>query len=294
MRLEIGSVHVRGVELGRRTELTDHTLVVDPAELRALVLDDSHFADVRVHLARPGESIRIIHVLDVVEPRWKVAGPGGVFPGFVSPPITVGEGRTHRLDGVAVLEVGAPVPGESTVFRERLVDMTGPGAELSPFARTENVVLEFSPNLAFFPPGSEKMDDVLSGGPESNEYVRAVQAAGLKVAAHLGRTAGERTPDDVEAFELGPCDPALPRVVSLHQEVTACPYLYGVRVSLPLGTMIHPKGRAAAAAPRWQRNSTRRESRWPRSALSTRSQDRSARIALSEARRSPASSAIPA
>jgi glycine reductase complex component B subunit alpha and beta len=253
MRLEIGSVHVRGVELGRRTELTDHTLVVDPAELRALVLDDSHFADVRVHLARPGESIRIIHVLDVVEPRWKVAGPGGVFPGFVSPPITVGEGRTHRLDGVAVLEVGAPVPGESTVFRERLVDMTGPGAELSPFARTENVVLEFSPNLAFFPPGSEKMDDVLSGGPESNEYMRAVQAAGLKVAAHLGRTAGERIPDDVEAFELGPCDPALPRVVSLHQEVTACPYLYGVRVSLPLGTMIHPNEVFDGAVVRWNR-----------------------------------------
>jgi glycine reductase complex component B subunit alpha and beta len=97
------------------------------------------------------------------------------------------------------------------------------------------------------------MDDVLSGGPESNEYMRAVQAAGLKVAAHLGRTAGERIPDDVEAFELGPCDPALPRVVSLHQEVTACPYLYGVRVSLPLGTMIHPNEVFDGAVVRWNR-----------------------------------------
>src|SRR5262249_46861807 len=154
MRLEVGTVHVRDVATGRATALSDHTLTIDPEELRALVLEDSHFADVRVHLVKPGESVRVIHVLDVVEPRWKVTGPGGVFPGFVSPALTVGEGRTHRLAGVAVVEVGAPVPGESTVFRERLIDMTGPGAELTPFGRTLNGVLEFTPNLAFFPPGS--------------------------------------------------------------------------------------------------------------------------------------------
>src|SRR6266542_1687527 len=78
--------------------------------------------------------------------------------------ITVGEGRTHRLAGVAVVEVGAPVPGESTVFRERIIDMAGPGAELSPFARTLNVVLELTPSMAFFPPGSEVIKDFLTGG----------------------------------------------------------------------------------------------------------------------------------
>ena len=266
MRLEIGSIHVRDVEMGGRTELRDHTLVLDPEELRALVLEDSHFADVRVRLVEPGESVRIIHALDVVEPRWKVAGPGGVFPGFVSPALTVGEGRTHRLSGVAVVEVGAPVPGESTVFRERIIDMAGPGAELSPFARTRNVVLEFTPNMAFFPPGSEAIKDFLTGGPESNEYNRAVQAAGLRVAAHLGRTAREAAPDDVEAFELGPCDPSLPRVVCLTQEVTLTPFVYGVRISLPLGTMLHPNEFFDGAVVRWNRGyvgSTYREQNHP-------------------------------
>src|SRR5262245_31756030 len=154
MRLEIGSIQIQDVTLGPATMLADHRLVIDPEDLRALVLEDAHFEDVQVHLVKPGESVRIIHALDIVEPRWKVAGPGGVFPGFVAPPLTVGEGRTHRLAGVAVVEVGAPVPGESTVFRERLIDMDGPGAELTPFAKTLNVVLEFTPNLAFFPPGS--------------------------------------------------------------------------------------------------------------------------------------------
>ena len=85
MRLEIGSIHVRDVEIGGRTELSDHTLVVDPDELRALILEDAHFADVAVRVAKPGESVRIIQTLDVVEPRWKITGPGGIFPGFVSP-----------------------------------------------------------------------------------------------------------------------------------------------------------------------------------------------------------------
>ena len=35
MRLEVGSIHVRDVEVGRTTALSDHTLVIDPEELRA-------------------------------------------------------------------------------------------------------------------------------------------------------------------------------------------------------------------------------------------------------------------
>src|SRR2546421_6583676 len=90
MQLEVGSIHVDNLDFGARTALHDHTLVVDRDEIRRLVLEDTHFAGVDVQIARPGDSVRIIHALDVVEPRWKVAGPGGVFPGFVSPPTTVG------------------------------------------------------------------------------------------------------------------------------------------------------------------------------------------------------------
>src|SRR5437867_11809041 len=153
MRLEVGTIQIRDVEIGRATALTDHTLVIDREELRTLVLEDSHFADVQVHLVKPGESVRVIHVLDVVEPRWKVAGPGGVFPGFVSPALTVGEGRTHRLAGVAVAELGAPVPGESTVFRQRLVDMAGPRAELSPVPHALHVAPACPAHLAVLPAG---------------------------------------------------------------------------------------------------------------------------------------------
>ena len=71
MRLEIGSVGVRDLAANRGTRLDGRTLCVDLAELRDLALEDRRFVDVEVHLARPGESVRIVHALDVVEPCWK-------------------------------------------------------------------------------------------------------------------------------------------------------------------------------------------------------------------------------
>ena len=143
MRLEVGSVGVEEMELDGRTALDGRTLLVDRDEIRRLVLEDPHFADVELHVARPGESVRIVHALDVSEPRWKVDGPGGVFPGFVSDPVSVGEGHTRRLAGVAVVTAGEPVPGEPTHFREQLIDMAGPGAPYSPFSQTRNLMLHF-------------------------------------------------------------------------------------------------------------------------------------------------------
>lgn len=251
MRLEIGSIAVRDLDRGRGTRLDDHTLRVDTAELRDLALEDRRFVDVEVHLVHPGDSVRIVHALDVVEPRWKVAGPGGVYPGFVSPTTGVGEGRTHRLAGVAVVPTGDPVPGEATHFRERMIDMAGPGAELSPFAQTLNVVLRFKPNLDLFTPESAALTDGIVGSPEAIEYNRGVMQATLKVAARLGRAGEGVEPDEVEAFALPPCDPALPRVLCVTQFLSHVPFLYGLRAAAPLGALLHPNECFDGALVRW-------------------------------------------
>jgi glycine reductase len=238
MRLEVGTFQIRAIEFGARTGVAGGTLVVNQDEVRRLVLGDSHFADVQVHLVRPGENVRIINAKDAVEPRWKVSGPGGVFPGFVSAPTTVGEGRTHRLGGVAVLEVAEPVPGEQTHFREQILDMSGPGAEFSPFAQTLNVALEFTPNPSLFPSASVDAKDVLGGTNEAEDYNRATTLACLKVAADLARATADQMPDHVETFELTPCAPGLPRVACLYH--TQANYLYGMKIALPFGTLVHP------------------------------------------------------
>src|SRR5215211_7592140 len=98
MRLDLAEYPVAALEPGDRTVWEGGRLTVDAAGLEALLCErDARLARVRVHLARPGETVRIIHLLDVVEPRVKVEGPGCVFPGQLGPGTTVGSGRTNRL-----------------------------------------------------------------------------------------------------------------------------------------------------------------------------------------------------
>jgi sarcosine reductase len=250
MRLEVGSFHIHSLEFAAWTGVDGGTLVIDKEDVRRLVLGDSHFADVQVHLVRAGERVRIINAKDAVEPRWKVNGPGGMFPGFVSAPTTVGEGRTHRLGGVAVLEVAEPVPGEQTHFREQILDMSGPGAEFSPFARTLNVALEFTPHPSLFPSASVDAKDVLGGTNEAEDYNRATTSACLKVAAYLAKATAEQRPDEVETFKLTPCSPELPRVACLYH--TQATYFYGAKISLPLGTLMHPNEAFDGAMVGWR------------------------------------------
>ena len=252
MHLEVASFAVEEIEFGPRTAFDGHALVVDRDEIRQLVLEDPHFADVEVHLARPGESVRIINGLDVVEPRWKAKGPGGVFPGFVAPPATVGDGRTHRLAGVAVVEASEPVPGELTHFREQIIDMAGPGADYTPFGRTLNLVLHFQPALSFFPEHRDGSRETPAGRAAVAEYGRAVALAGTKVAARLARASAETAPSDIETFALPPCDPSLPRGVCLyHYRGT---YLYGAPARLPFGALIHPNEAFDGALVGWSQS----------------------------------------
>ena len=99
-----------------------------------------------------------------------------------------------------MVPTGDPVPGEATHFREHLIDMAGPGADLSPFAHTLNVVLRFRANLDRFPPGSAALTDGIVGSPDAIEYNRGVMQATLKVAARLGRVVEGVEPKDLKAL----------------------------------------------------------------------------------------------
>ena len=127
---------VRSVKLGAATRYEQHQLVVGRDQVAALFADPA-LASVRVHTAAPGDSVRIIAPLDVVEPRSKGPG-GGVFPGWIAPVNRKRGGETHVLRGAAVLAAGY-LPRN----QEGLIDMSGPAAERSPFGGTHNVVIEF-------------------------------------------------------------------------------------------------------------------------------------------------------
>lgn len=229
MRLELGYLFIEDVQFGEETKLENKTLYVNKDELVNLIKEDEHFEKVDLELARPGESIRITPVKDVVEPRVKVEGPGGVFPGMISKVDTVGSGKTNVLKGCAVVTAGKIVG-----FQEGIIDMTGPGADYTPFSKLNNVVLVCEPKE----------------GLKQHEHERALRMAGFKAATYLGEVAKNLTPDEVEIFETEPMlesinkYPELPKVAYIQmlqsQGLLHDTYVYGVDAKESLPTIIYP------------------------------------------------------
>ena len=179
---------VRGVGMGDATLWRDGTLTVSAGEAQALVAAPS-LAEVKVSWASPGDSARIVKVLDVVEPRSKGPGGGGVFPGWLHGPVV--EGPTHVLRGAAVV-----VAGYLPRAQEAVIDMSGPAAELSPFGSTHNLVIEFTP----------------AAGADWADVDDALRRGSLALAARLAEAALDAPADDEETVpDPGPVD-GLPRI----------------------------------------------------------------------------------
>src|SRR5699024_11179531 len=187
--------------------------------------------DVKFDIARPGESVRITPVKDVIEPRVKVEGPGGEFPGVIAKVDTVGSGKTHVMRGMAVITAGKIVG-----FQEGIIDMSGPGADYTPFSKLNNFVVVAEP--------AEGYQD------HKHEYEHAVRIAGLRAAVFIGELGRNVTPDESEEFEtLGIKEgiekyPDLPRVAYVHmlqsQGLLHDTYVYGVDAKRTLTTVINP------------------------------------------------------
>jgi len=106
VRLELGRINIKSTQFGDATKVDKGILYVNKTEITNLVMEDDHIKSVKVELALPGEKTRITPVKDAIEPRVKVSGPGGVFPGQRAKVEIVGSGRTNVLSGAAVITCG--------------------------------------------------------------------------------------------------------------------------------------------------------------------------------------------
>ena len=229
LRLELGEILIKDVQFSDVCKVEKGILYVNKEEISALVLEDEHIKNVTVDLARPGEEVRITPVKDVIQPRVKVEGNGGIFPGVISEVETVGEGRTHVLEGAAVVTCGKIVG-----FQEGIIDMTGPGAEYTPFSKQNNVVLVIEP----------------VDGLKQYDYEHAARMAGLKIAAFLGELGRNLTPDNIEVYETKPLleqaaeYPNLPKVGYVYmlqtQGLMHDTYVYGVDAKKIVPTILYP------------------------------------------------------
>lgn len=229
MKLEVGYIDIHDIQFSNESKVENGVLFVDKEAIKALVLEDENIKSVEVDIARPGESVRITPVKDVIEPRAKVEGPGGIFPGVISKVQTVGSGKTHVLRGSAVVTTGKIVG-----FQEGIIDMTGVGAEYTPFSKTNNLVLSIMP----------------IDGLQQHEHEHANRIAGLKVANYLGQLGKDVTPNETKVYET--CNmkegiekyPNLPRVAYIQmlqsQGLMHDTYVYGVDMKKSLTTILNP------------------------------------------------------
>ncbi|MDR1801243.1 MAG: glycine/sarcosine/betaine reductase component B subunit [Lachnospiraceae bacterium] len=229
MRLEMGHIHIKDIRFSEESKIVDGVLFVCEDEIRKIVLEDEKIKSVTFDIAKPGESTRITPVKDVIEPRVKVEGRGGIFPGVIAKVDTVGSGKTYALKGMAVVTAGRIVG-----FQEGIIDMSGPGADYTPFSKLINFVMVCEPEE----------------GIEPHHYEQAVRLAGFRVAVRLGELAKELTPDETKVYET--CGikegiekyPDLPRVAYVHmlqsQGLLHDTYVYGVDAKKSLTTMMSP------------------------------------------------------
>lgn len=229
MKLELGKIHIKDVQFGDETKIVDHVLYVNAKELSDLVLQDDRLIGCHIELARPGESVRITPVKDVIEPRLKVDGPGCVFPGVMGKVTEVGQGVTYCMDGACVVTVGKIVG-----FQEGVIDMSGPAAEYCPFSKTQNVCVVIEPRE----------------GLETHVYENAGRMAGLNAAVYLAKALKDQTPDETEVYETKPLFeqaaqyPDLPKVGYIHmlqsQGLLHDTYYYGVDAKKFIPTIMYP------------------------------------------------------
>ncbi len=229
MKLELGIIPIKDIQFGPESKVEDGTIYVNAEELKALLLEDETLKSVELDVARPGESVRIMPVKDVIEPRVKVNGEGAMFPGMISKVATVGSGRTNVLRGSAVVTTGKIVG-----FQEGIIDMKGTGAEYTPFSKLNNLVVVCEP----------------VDGIEKHAHEKAVRMAGLKTADYIGRLAEKIEAEEVEVYETPSITegikqyPDLPRVAYVlmlqSQGLMHDTYVYGVDMKQSLPTIINP------------------------------------------------------
>lgn len=236
MKLMLNIINIKNIQFSDETRVENGVLTINKKELQDFLKEDHRIDHVDIELARPGEKIRILQVVDAVEPRIKKNGSNFYFPGILGKPETSGQGITIVLRGAAViLSEYVEEPEHPRDPNGELIDMAGPGADLSIYGKTQNIVLIPYP----------------SSGVSRDDYKISAKIASLKTAVYLAQCAKDQKPDEVEIYELdltsNNYQDNLPKIAYVfgilstqHGIIPKDPILYGESVAKAIPTILHP------------------------------------------------------
>lgn len=228
MKLEIGNFFVKDVVFGAETAFHDGILTINEAEAIAALNADGDLKNVQLHVARPGESVRILPIKEIVEARSRPDGRA-VFPGDTGPTKAAGSGRVHALKGMSVVAVG-----KYGGWMEGILDMSGPGAELTHLSKLIHVCFS-----------AEDADPTVDQGQHKNLNFRK---AAKRLGEYLGAAVKEQEPETLDVYDLDEYadDNGLPRVMlviqcnSFYETMGFDDTFYGVDIVYMIPPLVHP------------------------------------------------------
>ncbi len=98
MNLELRRIQIRDVIFDDANKIENNVLYLKKRSLIELIKEDKRIKEVDFDIAKPGQSVRILPVKDVIEPRAKLSGE--IFPGvFKEHMEEAGNGVTYVLNG---------------------------------------------------------------------------------------------------------------------------------------------------------------------------------------------------
>ena len=240
MRLELHIIRIQDIRFGTKTRVDNGVLTINRKELQDLLEEDRRLNKVDIEIAHPGEECRILQVGDVIEPRVKIGTQLASHWGAAINYSATGEGKTSVLKGAAIVISDYKERGSETISAEphgAIIDMAGPGSEVSEFGKTQNIVLLPQPK----------------DGVGSLDYQAALKVAGLKTSAYLGRTGWGQRSDEKEIYDLPPLTEitrgieGLPKVTYIAQVISLQfepipgePILFGQQAGGILPMILHP------------------------------------------------------
>lgn len=227
MELELRKINIQDIVFGPNIEVVDGVLYINKDEIINMLMEDERILEIEMDIAKPGDSIRIIPVKDVIEPRAKLNGEA--FPGVDGILEEVGGGITYALKNCAVITTG-PIVG----FQEGIIDMKGPLTKYTPFSHLNNMVLNIKKNLNISP----------------HEHEEVVRIAGIKAAHYIAKKCISNNYDEVENFTWSNLSvkskeyPYLPKIVYVYQCIAQGllhnTYFYGKDLNGLTPTIINP------------------------------------------------------
>ena len=102
MKLLVETIKVKDLQFGEKTEFKDEILYISKADILDFAKQETCFETLKIDIARPGESVRIINVVDVVQPRCKESRNVD-WPGVLTDECVIaGSGVTRAVEGIGI------------------------------------------------------------------------------------------------------------------------------------------------------------------------------------------------